>query len=271
MASRELNVTQAAVSQQVKVLEQYLGKPLFVRLTRQLKLTDDGQALLQPTGEAFDLIADSVAIASERVVNERLTVRLGPSIAARWLSPKLRLFWQQHPDIDLCLYHSNSPVDFDREDIDLAITYGDGNWPRVVAEHLLDSDYFPVCSPSLIDEETGTLRGGLAQQTLLHDARIDDWQEWLLLAQIDDVNPRRGITIDDTNVLIASALNGQGVALCSTLFVKDHLEQGTLVKPFAETLYSGNAYYVVCPPSHLHRPAVSEFRTWLFEQESCVG
>ncbi|MFK7732081.1 MAG: transcriptional regulator GcvA [Pseudomonadales bacterium] len=266
LASREMNVTQAAISHQVKALENHLGLPLFKRLTRKLVLTEAGQNLLPGVRDAFEQISSSVDSVRQTTVNEQLTVRLGPSLAARWLSPKLRLFWQQHPEIDLCLYHANSPVNFDREDIDLAITYGRGDWPRVVSEHLLASDYFPVCKPALVNKASGQLKKPLAQQTLLHDASHRDWQEWLTLAGINDVNPRRGIIIDDTNVLIEAALNGQGIALCSTMFVKDHLSSGQLVKPFPQTLESGNAYYVVCPSAHLQRPVVRAFRDWLLTQ-----
>ncbi|MFK8022062.1 MAG: transcriptional regulator GcvA [Pseudomonadales bacterium] len=268
MASQELNVTQAAVSQQVKTLESYLGLPLFKRLTRKLVLTEEGQLLQPELSEALDQIGGAVAKLRDTTVAERLTVRLGPSLAARWLLPKLSAFWQLHPNIDLCFYHSNSPVDFDREDIDMAITYGNGQWRGVTAEHLLASDYFPVCHPTLLDHSHGSLQGGLAAQTLLHDARYYDWEQWLNMAGISDVNPRRGIIIDDTNVLIEAALSGQGVALCSTMFVKDHLLTGQLVKPFSETLHSGDAYYIVYPPKHLERSAVREFRSWLLEQDN---
>ncbi|MEM8500630.1 MAG: transcriptional regulator GcvA [Pseudomonadota bacterium] len=269
LASREMNVTQAAISHQVKALENHLGVPLFKRLTRKLVLTDAGQNLLPGVRDAFEQIGASVASVRQTTVNERLTVRLGPSLAARWLSPKLRLFWQEHPEIDLCLYHANSPVDFDREDIDLAITYGRGDWPRVESEYLLASEYFPVCKPTLINQVSGKLLVPLKEQTLLHDARYQDWQDWLALAGMSDVNPRRGIIIDDTNVLIEAALNGQGIALCETIFVEHHLLSGQLVKPFPQTLNSTSAYYVVCPSTHLHRPVVRAFRDWLLAQGAC--
>jgi LysR family glycine cleavage system transcriptional activator len=260
-ASRELSVTPAAVSHQVKLLENHLGLPLFTRLTRKLVLTPEGEQLLPELGEALDRIAGAVAAISRNLANERLTVRLGPSLAARWLSPRLHQFWQRFPEIDLCLLHSNSPVNFNSEDVDLAITYGSGDWPGVVSARLLDADYFPVCSPAMLSG--GRLQ--LAGKTLLHDARYDNWEKWLALTDISGVNPRRGIIIDDTNVLIQAALNGQGVALASSLFVGEHLASGQLVRPFEPVLYSEEAYYVVCPRGHLRRPAVQAFRDWLLE------
>ena len=218
--------------------------------------------MLPEISEALDKISGAVGGITHNIVNERLTVRLGPSIAARWLSPRLHVFWQRFPDVDLCLLHSNSPVNFYREDIDLAITYGSGDWPGVVSARLLDSDYFPICSPELLD---GLGSCDLREHTLLHDARYDEWENWLKLAGMPDINPRRGIIIDDTNVLIQAALNGQGIALGSTLFVQEYLDAGRLVRPFETELKSEEAYYIVCPRGHLQRPAVREFRDWLLQ------
>lgn len=265
LASRELNVTPAAVSHQVKVLEKHLGLPLFTRLTRKLVLTDAGESMLAEVSEALDKISGAVGSVKHTEANERLTLRLGPSLAARWLSPRLHLFWQQFPGIDLCLLHSNSPVNFDREDIDLAITYGKGDWSGVVVSRLLDSDFFPVCSPALLNPRVGTAGVDcLDNLTLLHDASYEGWENWLKLAGMGEVNPRRGPIIDDTNVLIQATLNGQGIALGSTLFVQEYLETGQLVRPFETELKSDSAYYIVCPGGHL-RPAVREFKNWLLQ------
>lgn len=267
MASTELNVTPAAVSQQVKNLELNLGQPLFKRLTRKLMLTDAGATLLPEVSAAFDQIDEAVSSMNRFVVNERLTLRLGPSLAARWLSPRLHRFWAEQPAIDLCLFHSTSPVDFDREDIDLAITYGHGDWPGVVSERLLEIDYFPVCSPQLVGRESATPDPSLLlNQTLLHDAGYHDWQEWLAAAGMPQISAQRGVVIDDTNVLIQAAVDGQGIALGSMLFVEEHIRSGRLVRPFDTSIDPDRAYYVVCPKSHLRRPAVSEFRDWLLRQ-----
>lgn len=266
LASQELNVTPAAISHQVKVLEKHLGVPLFTRLTRKLVLTQAGESMLAEVSEALDKISGAVGGVKRTVVNERLTLRLGPSLAARWLSPRLHLFWQQFPQIDLYLLHSNSPVNFDREDIDLAITYGKGDWSGVVVSHLLDSDFFPVCSPGLLDAHArATQASCLEDLTLLHDASYEGWENWLQLAGMSGVSSHRGPIIDDTNVLIQAALNGQGIALGSTLLVQEYLDAGQLVRPFETELKSDSAYYIVCPSGHLRRPAVQEFKNWLLQ------
>ncbi|MFK8049665.1 MAG: transcriptional regulator GcvA [Halioglobus sp.] len=264
LASQELNVTPAAVSHQVKALENHLGVALFTRLTRKLVLTPAGESLLPEVSDSFARIQSAVSGIKQANQNHRLTLRLGPSLAARWLSPRLKDFWQLYPSIDLCLYHSNQPVDFDREDIDLAITYGHGNWPKVESTRLLEIDYTPVCSPKLLgNESSNTGPTLLLNQTLLHDCAYEPWEEWLSQAAMPQINARRGTIIDDTNVLIQAALDGQGVALCSNLFVSEYIDSGRLVRPFDVSLSNDKAYFIVCPKSHLQRPAVQEFKSWL--------
>ena len=264
-AARELNVTQAAVSHQIKVIEEYLGLSLFDRYPRRLALTEQGKALLPDVTEAFDRVSAAIAEIGGQGYSNKISVRLGPSFAARWLSPRLKYFWLQHPEIDLSLFHvANAPTDFEREDIDIAVTYGDGDWPGVVAERLLPLDFFPICSPAFLNNDKPlTDLANLRYYTLLHDAGHEGWQDWLALAGLEDVNPDKGNIIDDTNVLIQAAIDGQGIALGSSAFIQDLLDSGRLVRPFDITLVNDNAYYVVCPPSHLKNPAVQAFREWL--------
>lgn len=266
-AAKELAVTQAAVSHQVKALEQHLGVQLFKRLPRQLLLTRAGETLLPVISESLDEIADAVTSVQQQPGTEKLSVRLAPSFAAKWLSPRLGTFHSEQPNIDLILNHSNEAVDFRRSDIDLAITYGTGDWPDVIAEPVLSIDFFPVCSPDYIKTERPlTDMDNLRHHTLLHDANYENWAAWLKLAGLDDVDPRHGPILDDTNVLIQAAIDGQGIALGSTIFVADHLESKRLIRPFDAVLESEYAYYVVCPEEHLERPAVRAFRDWVLSE-----
>jgi len=266
-AAAELSVTQAAVSHQVKTLEEYLGVPLFVRLPRKLVLTGAGEALLPVISGSLDEISNTVTAIRQELGTVLLSVRLAPSFAAKWLSPRLGDFRQAHPEIDLRLYHSNEAVDFRRADIDLAVTYGVGDWPDVVADRLLSIDFFPVCSPSYLNPGRPlTDPANLSHYTLLHDSSYDNWSNWLSLAGLHDINPRRGPILDDTNVLIQAAIEGQGVALGSTVFVADHLRSTRLISPFDLVLNSEFAYYLVCPEGHHSRPAVLAFRNWILKQ-----
>jgi LysR family glycine cleavage system transcriptional activator len=263
-AAKELNVTQAAVSHQIKVIEDFLGIALFDRYPRRLALTEQGKTLLPEVIEAFDRVSLAVAAISREQFSNVLSVRLAPSFAAKWLSPRLKYFWLQYPEIDLRLYHTHSAVDFEREEIDIAVTYGKGDWPGVVVEKLLSLDFFPVCSPSFMSNDKPlTDLGNLRYYALLHDADYECWGDWLRLVGIDDIDANRGTVIDDTNVLIQAAIDGQGIALGSTTFVEDLLESGRLVKPFDVTLVNEFAYYVVYPEAHLKNPAVRAFKEWL--------
>ncbi len=263
-AAEELNVTQAAVSHQIKVIEDYLGIPLFIRQPRKLVLTEQGKVLLPEVIEAFDKISSAVGALRKQQFNNTVSVRLAPSFAAKWLSPKLKLFWLQYPDIDLRLFHAHPSVEFEREDIDIAVTYGRGDWQGVVAEQLLSLDFFPVCSPTFMgNDKPLTEIDNLRYYTLLHDANYQCWNDWLKLAGKETINANKGTVIDDTNVLIQAAVDGQGVALGSMTFVEDLLESGRLVRPFDITLNNDFAYYVVCPAAHLNNPAVKAFKDWL--------
>ena len=195
-----------------------------------------------------------------------ISVRLAPSFAAKWLSPRLKYFWLQHPEIDLCLYHAHPAVEFDREQIDIAVTYGKGDWPGVVADPILSLDFYPVCTPAFMSNDRPLSNiNNLRYYSLLHDANYECWSDWLKLAGLEQINANKGTIIDDTNVLIQAAVDGQGVALGSSTFVQELLDSGRLIKPFDITLVNEFAYYVVCPEAHLKNPSVQAFKDWLLD------
>jgi len=264
LAAKELNVTQAAVSHQIKVIEDYLGVALFGRYPRKLVLTEQGKTLLPEITGVFDKLSNAISGVCQEPLSKMVSVRLAPSFAAKWLSPRLKYFWLQHPEIDLCLYHAHPAVNFSREEIDIAVTYGRGDWPNLVVEPILSLDFYPVCAPSFMsnDKPLRTI-DNLRYYTLLHDANYECWTDWVKLAGVDNINTHKGTIIDDTNVLIQAAVDGQGVALGSTTFVQDLIDAGRLVKPFDITLVNDFAYYIVCPPAHLKNPSVQAFRDWL--------
>ena len=264
-AAAELNVTQAAVSHQIRILEEHLGEDLFRRLTRKLALTAEGEILHRTVHEALSRIGDALDEIRGMNARERtLTVSLTPTFGGRWLAERLSQFWRLHPDIDLRLHHSIELVDFDRDDVDMAIRWGRGHWPDVEAEFLMHSSLTPVCSPKLL-EGPHPLRDpkGLRHHTLLHAYNYEAWTQWLKAADVTDVDPKRGPIIDDPSVLDQATLEGQGVALGRTSLLSDHLASGRLVRPFDLNLETEFAYFIVHPPGALDKPKVKAFRDFL--------
>ncbi len=266
-AAEELHVTQAAISHQVKALEEHLGRKLFRRLNRALLLSDDGQAYLPSVSRAFALLNDATRNLLERDAPGPLTVSALPSFAARWLVPRLGRFRQIHPDIDLRIDPSAALTDFASGDVDVGVRYGRGKYPGLRADWLMTEDIFPVCSPALLSGEH-PLRapGDLEHQVLLHDDGHGDWRTWLLAAGIDRVDPTRGPIFTDSSMLIQAAMAGQGVALARGVLAADELAAGRLVRPFTLSLPTEYTYYLVCPQNTAEQPKIAAFRDWLLDE-----
>jgi len=265
-AAEELHVTQAAVSHQIKLLEGHLGLALFRRAGRKLILTGAGRALLPALGEAFGRIAEAVEALDAAGQASALSVTLRPYFAMKWLAPRLGRFWQACPRIALSLHHSIEAVDFARSDVDLAVLWGRGDWPGVAAEVLLGGEIAPVCSPALLQGPRALHSpGDLRHHNLLHEETRDLWTRWLAAAGARGVVPAHDTIVDDTNVRMEAAVDGQGVALGWIPLLGEELAAGRLVRPFGPAL-EGYAYYVVTPPDGLLRPRVRAFRDWLFEE-----
>ncbi len=263
-AAGELHVTQAAVSHQVKALEEHLGRKLFRRLNRALLLTDDGQAYLPSISRAFTLLNDATNDLLTNQAPGPLTVSALPSFAARWLVPRLGRFRHIRPDIDLRIDPSAELADFAGGDVDVGIRYGRGKYPGMRADWLMTEDIFPVCSPALL-EGPHPLRDprDLQHQVLLHDDGHGDWRTWLLAAGVDRVDPARGPIFTDSSMLIQAAMAAQGVALARGVLAADELAAGRLVRPFTLSLSTEYAYYLVCPVNTAEQPKIAAFRDWL--------
>lgn len=267
-AAEELHVTQAAVSHQIKKLEEQLGIKLFRRLNRRLLLTEEGQIYLPAVREALRHIGHATDQLMAKHRSGVLTVSVLPSFAAKWLVPRLHKFRDLYPDVDVRVSAFEWPVDFGRDEVDLAIRYGRGKWPGLRADPLLTEDVFPVCSPALL-QDGPPLRepADLHRHTLLHDDYSrEDWRIWLRAAGAGDVDPRRGLSFSHTSIMLEAAESGQGVALGRTPLVADDLARGRLVKPFEISLPADYAYYVVCPVEAADRPKIVAFREWLLDE-----
>jgi LysR family glycine cleavage system transcriptional activator len=271
-AAAELFVTQAAVSHQIKALEDHLGMPLFRRFNRALMLTDEGQALLPFVRDAFDQLADGVRRLRQGQSSGVLTISVLPSLASTWLIPRLRDFQIRHPEIEVHMTATERLVDFAREPVDAGLRYGLGHWPGLRSERLLSAEIIPVCSPALL-EGPHPLRtpDDLVHHQLLHVLNApDDWRMWLTAAGVRGVDPDRGLKFDHTSLAIQAALNGLGVAMGPGPLVDGDLAAGRLVEPFDLELPSNSAYYFVAPETTADQLKITAFRDWLREQAAAA-
>lgn len=267
LAASELNVTQTAISHQIRRLEEELGIRLFVRQNRALALTPEARDYLPGVRAAFN----DLRLATDRLLRKDddkvLTVSTLASLAAKWLLPRLTDFQEQHPGIDVRITTSTSLVDFQRDDVDAAIRYGRGQWPGLRADWLMADELFPVCSPSL-------LRGNkplrcpedLKSHMLLHtsNANSDDWRLWLTAAGLPaDIARQPGITFDMIFMTIQAAIDGIGVAMGRTSYVQDDIAKGRLVVPFKIALPADAGFYLVAPESRREAPKLAAFREWM--------
>ncbi|WP_169570128.1 transcriptional regulator GcvA [Sneathiella limimaris] len=267
-AAEELFVTPAAVSHQIKSLEEWLGIPLFRRLNRAVMLTDEGQSYLVGVREGLE----ALKIATEKLMAQgnsgSLTVSTLPSFAARWLLPRLSRFQAKHPEISVKVEATDILTDFNRQSVDLVLRYGSGNYPGLHSELLLQEDsLFPVCSPELVSgPHPLKTPADLAHHTLLHDDLRVDWETWLSAAGVSGVDPKRGVSYNDSSMVLSAAMAGQGVALGRSTLAAEDLKAGRLVKPFDIELKGDSCYYIVCPLEAVGRPQIVAFRNWLFEE-----
>ena len=273
-AAAELNVTPAAVGQQIKQLEDRLGCRLFQRGSRALMLTETAQACLPGLVEGFDSIVGALADIDRAADTGPLTVSVAPSFAAKWLVPRLEDFRGHHPDIDVRVAASMTLADFDAEAIDCAIRYGAGSYPGLVVEKLLDESVVPVCSPSLLANGAALdAPADLTRHVLLHDDSPDrdpscpDWRMWLRAAGIDAAGAGRGLRFNQSSLVLEAAIGGHGVALAKARLAAEDLRNGRLVAPLglAETPLAF-AYYFVHPPRRRGSGKLVAFRKWLFAQ-----
>lgn len=267
-AAEELHVTQAAVSHQIKALEDWLGTPLFLRLNRGLKLTPAAERYLRDVTAALDLISAATGQLMRQDDRRILSVATLDAFASMWLLRRLKDFRQHYPDIDLRILSVDREVDvFERGDVDLEIRYGDGNWPELSATKLMSEEIFPVCAPAVAAGPPPLVSpADLAHQTLLHDTMVTDWNAWLDAAEVTGVDGERGPGFNHSFHVIQAALDGQGVALGRSVLVADALARGDLVRPFATSIPSAYAYYLVGTEPSTDDPVVAAFSAWITAQ-----
>ncbi len=274
-AAEELNVTQAAVSHQIRGLEDWLGFPLFRRLSRALVLTEAGQLLYPDVNQAMDILSAGINRVQRQDSEGVLTITTLDSIASIWLVPRLGRFRDRHPEIDPRLSITDRLVDLARDGIDVGIRYSaqtGGDWPGLTSVLLCTEKIFPICAPDLLVAGPPLKEpADLASFTLLHDDLPLDWRDWLAAVGCNTVNPDRGPSFTHSNLVLMAARAGEGVALGRSVMAADDLAQGTLVRPFDFSLPAPQAYYLVYAEGADDRPKVRAFRDWVVAEFAGLG
>ncbi|ASM50533.1 MULTISPECIES: transcriptional regulator GcvA [Pseudoalteromonas] len=270
-AAEELYVTQAAVSHQIKTLEEHLGLKLFLRKNRSLLLTEEGQGYFLDIKEIFTQLIDATEKLLARGAKGSLTVSLTPSFAIQWLVPRLSLFNELHPEIDVRIKAQDQDENSLTDDVDIAIYYGRGHWSGVQTYKLHTEYLVPLCSPLLLSGHKPLNQpSDLAQHTLLHDTTRRNWKTWMKTAGVRNVQVNQGPIFSHSSMVLQAAVHGQGVAIGNSVLAKPDIDAGRLVIPFSHSLESKNAYYLVIRESQTELGKIVSFKDWmlsLVEQE----
>ncbi len=284
-AAKELHVTPAAVSHQIKALEEHLGIELFKRQPRRLTLTPAAEACLPKLTAAFGLMADAVNSAQQLARAGRVMVSSPPALATKWLIPRLSKFRDLYPEIDLRIAARQTRRDFDRsttgqvdnllEDADIAFRLGDGDYPGYIVHKLFDTFTLPMCSPRLLQGEH-PLRtpDDLRYHTLLHyesdngsmDTNRPNWNSWLKAAGVRGIDTRRGPTFNHVTLAMQAAEDGLGVFLGMPALASTEMAEGRLVTPFPLKLPGGAGYYLLHNEESQRQPTIVAFRDWVLSE-----
>jgi LysR family glycine cleavage system transcriptional activator len=268
LAAAELNVTQTAISHQIRRLEEQLGVPLFIRRNRALLLTREGVDYLPSIRAAFADLRRATERLQRSDHSGLLTVSTTASLATKWLVSRVAAFQDANPDLEVRISTSAHLVNFQRDEVDMAVRFGRGSWPGLRAHWLMAEHIFPVCSPALAGDDKPLQRPeDLAHHTLLHTmVSREDWQLWLTASGLPlSIAARRGLMFDQGFMAVQAAIEGLGVALGRTHLVEDDIAAGRLVAPFDMILPQDAGYYVVAPEATADTPKISLFREWLMQ------
>lgn len=275
-AAEELFVTPAALSYQIRQLEDFLGLKLFDRLNRTVQLTEAGEIFLPGIRDGFLQMENALRQLNRRKSENVLVISAGPAFTAKWLAPKLYRFMMRHPEIDARISASIKTADMTRDDIDIAIRFGKGEYPGCKSFPLFDEYVTPMCSPALMDGpfplETPS---DLAHHTLIHDDthvgvfELAGWSTWLEEAGVSDVDPTRsGLHFNVADHALDAAVAGAGVVLGRGVLAQTDIEAGRLVMPFDLRLKADFSFFAVMLESRVNDPTIQAFFTWLQDEIS---
>lgn len=272
-AAAELFVTPAALSYQIKQLEDHLGTALFVRLNRAVELTEAGRALQPGVADGFESLRLAARAVAKLQDNASLTITAGPAFTAKWLAPRFFRFAEAHPEIELRFIATLRIMDFNRDGVDAAVRFGTGNDEGFFSEVLADDWAIPVCTQEMADRiaETGSLDG----IQILHDESIEfldprpDWAAWGRISGIE-ADWSHGAHFTNADHSIDVALEGGGIALGRIVLVERYLETGRLVTPFRTGIRTGGQFRFVCPRGAETHGRVATLLTWMRDEMRCI-
>lgn len=262
-ASAELGMTQAAVSYQIKVLEERVGTPLFLRKPRQVVLTSAGQRLAPAATQAFTILSDAYA-AARTGADGVLCISTMQTIASNWLAQRLGSFQMAHPALAVRLDTSDRLLDFTRDDVDIGIRSGAGEWPGMVSHLLFKSDFTPMLSPKLAASIGIKEPADLLRLPIL-DPEDHWWRKWFAAAGVpaDDLAERRGTSMQAQVYHANAAMAGQGVAILTKALFKAELAEGRLIQPFELVSSDSRGYWLVYAEARRNVPKIRAFRDWM--------
>lgn len=268
-AAAELGMTQAAVSYQIKLLEERVGTPLFLRRPREVVLTEAGQRLAPELTRAFDILRNSFAELG-RSEGGTLIVNTMHTFAAQWLAPRLGIFQLRHPDIGVRLETEQRLVDFSREEVDVVIRAGKGQWPGLLAIKLLDVRFTPMLSPELAASIGGVHEPADILKLPLLESDDPWWLRWLDAYGLphDILRHQRTPSMNTQTFDAIAAMAGQGVTLLTPDYFQRELAEGRLIQPFDRVIDVGTGYWLAYPESRRNVPKIKAFRDWIVEEAS---
>ncbi len=267
-AAEELHLTQGAISRQIKLLEEQLGIMLFERIRQRIVLTQAGSYYADEIRQTLDRFAGVTAQAiSFRTAGGILRLGMLPTFGTKWLIPRLHDFFSQHRGITVNFSSHIHQVDFQRDQLDAAIHFGDDEWPGVVLHRLLGEEIVPVASPKLIQQEKIKKPDDLVRTTLLaQTTRLDAWANWFRSRQLDSLESTPTLVFEQFAMIIQASIANLGVALVPKVLVKDEVKNGDLVELFGSSVIDDKAYFLAYPRDRADYPPLVAFRDWLLGQ-----
>jgi LysR family transcriptional regulator, glycine cleavage system transcriptional activator len=263
-AAKELGMTQAAVSYQIKLLEERVGTPLFLRRPKGLELTEAGQRLGPDVSRAFDLLRDTFA---EFAARERSTLAINTmqTFASQWLAPRLGSFQLAHPELAVRLETTSRIIDFARDEADVVVRAGKGEWPGLIATKLLDVRYTPMLSPRLAEKVGGIHQPADILKLPLIDPKDPWWVTWLNLhgLPLDVLEKQASPSLNMQSLDASAAMAGLGVALLMPAYYRQELADGRLIQPFEQVVEEDSGYWLAYPESRRNVPKIKAFRDWI--------